>query len=126
MFMNGDWNIGYNITISAEECASKKNLADIVCPKVGIHSTCSLYTSFGAPVMSCADAAMPAINSKPTDETDGDDARTDNKRRNRLGDLFIVPPGRLFMLPAKKVGDVYYIHHIGEKIAASAVGHGYQ
>jgi len=96
--MNGDWNNGITITLTAEECAISDDLSIIVGSKVGVNIECSLYTFYGTPIRTCADAMQ----------------RTPNSDVVTMKDMFIVPAGRFFMLPAKKVGDMIYLSHIGE------------
>lgn len=110
VFLNGDWNNGISITLTADECAQPVDLSTIVGPKVGVNIECSLYTFYGTPVRTCADAIQ---------RTAGSDTVT-------LKDLFIVPAGRFFMLPAKKVGDVLHLYHIGELCCPRESGMGCQ
>ena len=54
VYRNGDWTKGQSIKLSKEECNSKQELADIICPKVLTESSegelyheCSLYSPYG-------------------------------------------------------------------------------
>jgi len=98
IFLNGDWNNGVNVTLSGEECAWKVDLSEIVAPKAGYNGNCSLYTFYGRRVRTCEQAMK----------------RTAEKGEMVMNDLFIVPEGRFFMLPAREIGEVMYMNHIGE------------
>ena len=54
VYRNGDWTKGQSIQLSKEECNSKEELADIVCPKVltevsegESYKGCSLFSPYG-------------------------------------------------------------------------------
>lgn len=98
VFPNGDWNNGVTITLTAEECAQPVDLSLIVVPKLGLTSECSLYTFYGTPIRTCEDAMQRSANSDTV----------------TFKDIFVVPAGRFFMLPAKRVGDKLYLTHVGE------------
>jgi hypothetical protein len=87
VFNNGDWTNGQELSLSKEECSVRKDLGEIVCPKLGHNASCSLFSSWGTRTTSCADL-------KP-----------DNN-------VFIVPRGRLFMMPTKTVGYKTEIFHL--------------
>lgn len=61
---------------------------EMVCPKIGMPSTCALFSAWGTRVTSCVDA------------------KADNN-------VFVVPNNRLFMLPTQGVGYRTEIAHIG-------------
>lgn len=63
-------------------------LGEMVCPKIGMSSTCALFSAWGTRVTSCVDA------------------KADNN-------VFVVPNNRLFMLPTHGVGHRTEIAHIG-------------
>mmetsp|Transcript_14450 Transcript_14450/g.19826 ORF Transcript_14450/g.19826 Transcript_14450/m.19826 type:complete len:637 (+) Transcript_14450:1-1911(+) len=95
VFRNGEWNNPVIISLNKAECfKSTQDLGEIVCPKVGlgflagIDKGCSLFSAYGTRVTSCSDL-------KPEEDS-----------------VFVVPQGRLFMLPSTGVGYRMEIHHI--------------
>jgi len=86
-FNNGDWTYGAEVKLTSEECSFNVDLGEILCPKLGLDPGCALYSSLGTRVSSCYDLS------------------TDNN-------VFIVPPGRLFILPTLGVGYKAQFHHM--------------
>jgi len=86
-FNNGDWTYGAEVKLTSEECSVNVDLGEILCPKLGLDPGCALYSSLGTRVSSCYDLSA------------------DNN-------VFIVPPGRLFMLPTRGVGYKAQYHHM--------------
>jgi len=86
-FNNGDWTYGAEVRLTGEECSVNVDLGEILCPKLGLDPGCSLYSSLGTRVSSCYDLSA------------------DNN-------VFVVPPGRLFILPTQGVGYKAQYHHM--------------
>lgn len=100
VFLNGDWINGVNVTLSSEECVGTMALSEIIAAKAGYNGNCSLYTFYGRRIRTCEQAMI----------------RTSETGKMVMNDLFIVPEGRFFMLPAREIGEVMYMNHIGESI----------
>eukprot|EP01038_Epipyxis_sp_PR26KG_P012077 gene12077-16162_t len=88
VYHNGDWSKGAQISLTSQECNSKVDLGEVICPKVSNYADCNLFSAWGTRITSCVDI------------------RTDNN-------VFVVPEGRLFMLPTQGIGYRTEINHIG-------------
>jgi len=86
-FHNGDWTNGVYVPLSRRECASSVDLAEIVCPRAGFDGVCSLFSAYGTRTISCTDAVADSS-------------------------VFMVPAGRLFIIPTKEVGDRLEVDHL--------------
>ena len=75
------------MSITKEECSTKLDLGDIICPKANREGTCVLHSRFGSRIDSCNDM--------------------------KTGDaIFIVPFGGLFIWPTFYVGHIARVTHI--------------
>lgn len=76
MHPNGEWSGATDVLLTHTECSTKADLSTVVCPLIGLPSSCALYTPWGTRVTSCSDI-------KPQDS------------------IFAVQPNRLFILPVR-------------------------
>lgn len=74
--------------LTEKDCATKLDLGQVVCPKVGQAETCSLFSGWGTRITSCGDV-------KDEDP------------------VYLVPEGRLFMWPTHDIGHKAHLRHIG-------------
>ena len=87
MYDNGNSEFGRSITLSGEECSTKLDLGQIICPKVDRGDRCILHSRYGSRIDSCNDV--------------------------KSGDaIFTVPLGRLFIWPTFYVGHIAKVTHI--------------
>lgn len=87
VYDNGDSEFGRSVSITKEECSTKLDLGEIICPKANRGSKCILHSRFGSRIDSCNDI--------------------------KTGDaIFIVPLGRLFIWPTFFVGHIARVTHI--------------
>jgi hypothetical protein len=87
VYDNGNSEFGRSVSLTGDDCASKIDLGEILCPKADRDSTCALHSRFGSRIDSCSDV--------------------------KTGDaVFIVPQGKLFMWPTFHIGHIAKVTHI--------------
>ena len=96
MFYNGDWSNGITVDLTPEECLTKNDIAITLCPKTNFPPKCSLYSSWGTKVTSCAEIS-------PGES------------------LFMVHEERVFMLPTRGVGDRREVFHVPSPIPSNRI-----
>eukprot|EP01031_Cornospumella_fuschlensis_P045605 gene45605-55815_t len=84
VFRNGDWSSASEVLLTAADCQAKADLGAVLCASRSLAQQCALYTPWGTRVTSCADL-------KPHDS------------------VFLVPDGRLFVLPLREPTDLLHI-----------------
>ncbi len=98
VFNNGDWSNGNSLTITVRECDTSNDLGtmtfplnfcqifdrlyisgEVICPKLGLEGFCTLFSAWGTRVTNCVDLKS-------------------------YDNVFMVPEGRLFMIPTRGIG----------------------
>ena len=86
VYDNGNSEFGRSVSLTRDECATKLELGQVVCPKVD-RGRCSLHSRYGSRIDSCSDI--------------------------KTGDaIFVVPAGRYFIWPTFHVGHIAKVTHI--------------
>lgn len=83
---NGEWSGGIEMTLTYKDCRAKDDLGAVICPRLNIDPSCTLFTPWGTRVTSCSDIKS-------------------------FDSIFLVPPQKLAILPIREIRTE--IQHIG-------------